>query len=101
MSLAMHRCASWLDAQYDIAATQEKQAKHDKDEAHRMFWKFRRLLALQLRDDVCRDIEATIYPPAFTESGVINPPVVGDSDDEGNDDVDPPDYNDTSIPVAD
>ena len=26
MSLAMHRCASWLDAHYDIAATQEKKA---------------------------------------------------------------------------
>ena len=99
MSLALHRCVSWLDAHYDIAATREKKAKHEGNQAHRTFWKFRRLLAPQLRDDVCRDIEATIYPQC-TKSGVISPPVVGDSDDEGNDDADPPDYNDTSIPVA-
>jgi len=79
LSLAMHRCASWLDAHYDIAATQEKKAEREGNQALRTFWKFRRLLALQLRDGDCRDIKSTIYPPAFTESGVINPPVVGDS----------------------
>ena len=54
LSLALHRCASLLDVHYDIATMQEKKAKSD---VHRVFWRYKRQLAHQLRDDICSDIE--------------------------------------------
>jgi len=96
LSLALHRCASLLDAHYDIAAMQEKKAK---SEVHRVFWRYKRQLAHQLRDDICSDIEHRLRKK-HTKSGMIDPPLVGGSRDDESDDTDAPDYTGTSIPVA-
>jgi hypothetical protein len=85
-----------LDAHYDIAASREKRAKTD---VHRVFWKYKRLLAHQLRDDICSDIEHRLGKK-HTKSGMIDPPLVGSSKDDDDDDTDTPDSTGTSIPVA-
>ena len=99
LSLALHRCASLLDAHYDIAVTREKRAKSN---VHRVFWKYKRPLAHQLRDDICSDIEQRLKRPSkkHTKSGMIDPPLVGSSKDDDSDDTGSPDYTGTSIPVA-
>ena len=81
---------------YDIAASREKRAKND---VHRVFWKYKRLLAHQLRDDICSDIEQRLGK-RDTKSGMIDPPLVGSSKDDDDDDTDTPDSTGTSIPVA-
>ena len=96
LSLALHRCASLLDAHYDIAVTQEKRAKNS---VHQVFWKYKCQLAHQLRDDICSDIEQRLRKK-HTKSGMIDPPLVGSSKDDGSDETGPPDYTGTSIPVA-
>ena len=96
LSLALHRCASLLDAHYDIAVTQEKRAKSS---VHRVFWKYKRQLAHQLRDDVCSDNDHRLRK-MHTKSGMINPSLVGSSKDDDGDDTGSTDYTGTSIPVA-
>jgi hypothetical protein len=59
LSAALHRLSSVLDMHYDIAARERKKSTNP---VATTYWYYKKILAQQLRDDLCHDLELKLHP---------------------------------------